>query len=316
MYADSRYYREYQSLLVQLHLLISQQAGDSPEAIELRQAMEEPEQHLSQQEMIRLNALSGDLSMMHDREIVDLDVVSRTVPAELPQLLMSAHVQKNWEELLALLRADVSQFLIPEQVAYWRSRAYEALDEFVPAVTFIDEAIRQAPTSANYCALAMELLWQDERYDEAYDRAKSYLADPKTPSRLVLMAGGIVSRRAQQGHAPVDMSVVITRSIERMERALPDENSPAILFAGYGILGLLAARVGDETKAKSALKKAIDIQVAIGIQGATEKQVAARGLLLAELELIQGGQMQSPEERALARQLADILPPDRHAVAA
>jgi tetratricopeptide (TPR) repeat protein len=310
MYADSRHYREYQRMLVRLHKLIAHGQGDTPDALALREEMEEPERHLSPEETIRLNALSGDLSMLHDREIPDPDVTRSVPAAELPQRLVRAHQQEDWEESLRLLRADVSRFLSPDQVAYLRSRAYEALDELAPAIAFMDEAARRVPTSANFRALAMELLLKDARHEEAYDRAKNYLNDPATPARLVLMAGGIVSREAQQDRAPPDIGNVAGKAIDRIEHALPTEQSPAILMAGHAALGLLAARVGDRNKAESALQQAIDVEVR------TDRQLTARGLLLAELELIRGGQLQSAQERSLARELADILVPDRYAVAA
>jgi hypothetical protein len=102
--------------------------------------------------MIRLNALSGDLSMLHDREIPDPDIVGRVPPDEIPRQLIRAQKERDWEKLLALLRTDVSRFLRPEQVAYLRSRAYEALNELAPAVAFMDEAARRVPTSASFRA--------------------------------------------------------------------------------------------------------------------------------------------------------------------
>jgi hypothetical protein len=130
------------------------------------------------------------------------------------------------------------------------------------------------------------------------------------------MAGGIVSRLAQHDRPPVDFMAVAKQAINRIEHALPNENSQPILFVGYGAQGLLAARVGDRTKAESALKQAIDIEACIDIEASTEKQVTARGLLLAELDLIREGRLESAEERSMARQLADTLGPDLCAVAA
>lgn len=310
MYSDHRHYREYQRMLVQLHAMIAAGHGESAEAVRLREDMEEPEGRLSQDEVVRLNALSGDLSIIHDSEIPDPNVVQRVPAAELPMRLVLAYRRADWEELLALLRADVSRFLRPEQIAYMRSRAYEALDELSPAVAFMDEAARRSLASANFRALSMELLWKDEQYEEAYARATHYLADSATPARLVLMAGGIVSRRTQQDHAPADIAAVAAQAIDRLERALPSETAPAILFAGHGALGLIAARVGDQARAEAALKQAIDIEAR------TEMQLTARGLLIDELDLIRAGRLQSTEERSLARQLADMLIPDRGTVAA
>lgn len=292
-------------MLVELHTLIAQGNGDSAQAIELRQDMDEPEAHLSEEEAVRLNALSGDLSLLHNREIPDPDVVRRVPVRELPQRLIHAYQGGDWDELLALLRADVSAFLDPGQVAYMRSRAYEALDELAPAIAFMDEAARRVPASANFRALAMELLWKDGQHGVAYSRAKAYLADSAAGPRLHLMAGGIVSRQAQQDQLPGDITAISKLAIQRLETALPKESSPSIVFAGTGAIGLLAARVGDKPKAESALKQAVSVATA------STRQLAARGLLMAELELIRADRLESAEERSLARQLADVVLPER-----
>jgi hypothetical protein len=305
MYADNRHYREYERMLVELHTLIAQGKGDSAQAIELRQEMDEPEAYLSEEEAVRLNALSGDLSMLHNREIPDPDVVRRVPVRELPQRLIHAYQSENWDELLALLRADVSAFLSPDQVAYMRSRAYEALDELVPAIAFMDEAARRVPANADFPALAMELLWKDGQYSAAYSRAKAYIDDPAAAPRLHLMAGGIVSRQAQQDQLPIDITATSNQAIQRLETALPKESLLSIVFAAMGAIGLLAARVGDKVKAESALAQACCVATA------STGQLAARGLLMAELELIRAGRLESAEERSLARQLADVVLPER-----
>jgi hypothetical protein len=156
----------------------------------------------------------------------------------------------------------------------------------------------------------MELLWKDERYQNAYVRAKAYLADSATPARLVIMSGGIISRRAQQDHPPIDITAVSAQAIDRMTRALNQEPSASVRFAGYGALGLLAARIGDQAAAETALKQAIDVIAE------TESQLAARGLVLDELELIRSGSLQSAKERSIARELAEVLVPPRDAIAA
>jgi tetratricopeptide (TPR) repeat protein len=309
-YSDNRNYREYERMLVRLHALIAGGGGDSTEALELRQEMEALESQLSNEEMVRLNALSGDLSMLHDREIPDPDIVGRVPADEIPRQLIRAQTQRDWEKLLALLRTDVSRFLRPEQVAYLRSRAYEALNELAPAVAFMDEAARRVPASASFRALSMELLWKDERYQDAYLRANAYIMDAASSPRLSIMSGGIISRRAQHDHPPIDIKAVSAQAIERMKLALKDEPSAVIRFAGYGALGLLAARIGDQAVAETALKQTIDVIAE------TESQLSARGLVLDELELIRNGSLQSAKERSLARELADLLVPPRDAIAA
>jgi hypothetical protein len=60
------HYLRYQQMLVRLHILIALGQGDSEDAIVLRQEMEIPEKYLSDQEIDTLNALSGDLYLIHD----------------------------------------------------------------------------------------------------------------------------------------------------------------------------------------------------------------------------------------------------------
>ena len=310
MYADNRHYREYQRMLVRLHAMIAGGEEGSKQAAVLRQEMEEPESRLSSDEILRLNALSGDLAMIHGREIPDPDVVRRVPAAEMPDRLRRAFEREDWNEMLTLLRADVSKWWRPDQVAYMRSRAYLALDELAPAIAFMDQAARRNDSHADYPALAMELLWKDQEYDEAYRRAKNYLSNSATPPRLVLRAGTIVSRYAERDHAPIDIDAVVAQAVQRMDHALPQESAAGVLFAGYATLGLLAARMKDRDRAEAAFVKALEFDVP------TEHWLSARALVIAELEMIQGGELQSPAERALARQLADICVPNLYALAA
>jgi hypothetical protein len=90
MYADNPHYRRYQELLVRLHRLIAANKGDSDEAMDVREQMEAPEAQLTTSELQRLNELSGDLSMLHDREIPDEAAVSRFPVADVPLLLQRA----------------------------------------------------------------------------------------------------------------------------------------------------------------------------------------------------------------------------------
>src|SRR5688500_14012748 len=105
MFVENQHYREYEWQLVRLHQLIERGAGGSHEAIELREEMEQPEAQLAPIELARLNELSGDLSMLHDREIPDPAVVKNVPAAQIPQRLRAAYEQKDWNELLRLLRA-------------------------------------------------------------------------------------------------------------------------------------------------------------------------------------------------------------------
>ena len=84
MDSDNKYFREYQQMVVKLHTLIAAGDGDSDFAVEVRQEIAEPEAHLSQEEVVRLNALPGDLSMFHGREIPDPEVIRRVPEDSVP----------------------------------------------------------------------------------------------------------------------------------------------------------------------------------------------------------------------------------------
>lgn len=310
MYVGNVYYREYQQLLVELHALIAAGRNQSPQARDLRQRMEQAESHLSEDEIVRLNALSADLAMTHDREVPDPDVVMHVVPDEVPLLIASAYQRRRWEDLLELLRTGVSHFWRADQIAYVRSRGYEGLGELAPAVAFMDEAVRRAPSNANYRALALRLLWESKRYQEAYSRARAYLADETTKPRLVLMSGAIVAQESMHLPEPVDLKAVANMAIARIQQALPLETSPNLLFAGWVALGLLAVQVDDTSAGVHAFRQALALETA------SNEQVTWSWSLNKELDILNSGKAKTAEERSNARNLAEIIQPSAFAAAA
>jgi tetratricopeptide (TPR) repeat protein len=310
MYADNFYYREYQQLLVDLHSLIAAGRNQASEAESLRLRMEQAESHLSEDEIVRLNALSADLAMIHEREIPDPDAVNRVLRQELPLRIAHAYHGRKWVEFLELLRCGVSHLWSADQIAYVRSRAYEGLGEVAPAVAFTDEAARRAPSNANYRALSLRLLWESKRYQEAYSRACGYLADPATKPRLILMSGAIVAQQSMLPPEPADLKSVAIMAIDRMRQALPLENSPNLVFAGWVALGLLAVQVDDTHAAVSAFRQAVELETAF------DEQVTWSWAINKELEILNSGKAKTPEERSNARHLAEISQPSAFAVAA
>lgn len=310
MFADHFHYREYQRLLVELHALIAAGKNQSLEARDLRHRMEQVEAHLSEDEIVRLNALSADLSMTHDREIPDPDVAARILAEDVPRLVESSYRSGKWENVLEQLRAGVSHLWRPDQIAYSRSRAYEGLSELAPAVAFMDEAARRAPNNDKYRALALRLLWESKRYQEAYDRARGYLADPTINSRLILMSGGIVAQRSIRPPEPPDLKAVSTRAVSRIRQALGQETSPTLIFAALVAVGLLAVQADDTSSAVDAFRKALELETT------SDEQVTSSWLLSNELEMVRSGKAKTVEERSNALHLAEVVQPSAFAVAA
>lgn len=309
MFADNMSYREYQQLLVELHRMIADGRNQSPEAAKLRQRMERVEANLSEDEIVRLNALSADLSMIHDREIPEPEVSSRISRDDIPRRMKLTFEQRKWEDVLELLRADVSQLWPAAQIAYVRSRAYEGLGELAPAIAFMDEAARRAPKNANYRALALRLLWEDNQYQEAFLRARDYLADQAVGPRLVLMSGGIVAQQSMSTPEPADIQDIAGLAIERIRQALPSEASPNLIFAGLVSLGLLAIQTDDMSGAINALREASKVDTS------SDQQVTASWALNKELEMLQSGKIKTVEERSNALRLAEGISPSTMAVA-
>jgi len=301
MFSDHVHYQEYQRMLVELHALIAAGRNQSSDAQRLRVQMEVPEAHLSEKEIIRLNELSSDLSMTHEREIPDQEVSARVSRDELPLRIQTAIANHDWEVVLQLLRAGVSHLWKPAQIAYVRSRAYESLGEFAPAIAFMDEAAKRAPDNVNYSALAIRLLWEGNRFEEAYSRARDCLRNQNSNSRLVLMSGGIIARQSMQGILPFDFTAIAKVAVDRMTHALPIEKSPNLVFAGFVALGLLAVHLDNTTAATDAFDEAL----AVG----TDEQITSNPTLNRELELLRSGKSKTAEERANARQLAEIFKP-------
>jgi tetratricopeptide (TPR) repeat protein len=310
MFADNVHYREYQRLLVELHSLIGAGRNQSSEARDLRHRMEVVEANLSEAEIVRLNALSADLSMTHDREVPDPDVVARVPAQEVRGLVEAAYKSHKWEDVLELLRAGVSHLWRADQIAYLRSRAYEGLDEFVPSVAFMDEAAKRAPTNANYRTLSLRLLWQNKQYQEAYVRSRTYLADANSKPRLILMSGGIVAQRAMQLPEPADLNTVARQALHRMQQALLQETSPSTIFVGLVSLGLLAVHVDDTGTAANAFEEAL------GVDTTSDEQVTSSWALTCELELVRNGKAKTADERLNARHLAEFVQPAPVAVPA
>jgi hypothetical protein len=168
----------------------------------------------------------------------------------------------------------------------------------------MDEAARRATQNENYPALAMELLWADSQFDEAYARAKLFVSEAGARPRIVLMAGGIICRRAHQDDVPRDISAVVTQAIDPLRVAVRNTSEPALLLLGHGVLGLLAAYAGDQAEAETAL------QNATAIEAQDARQLAAQTLLAQEIAIIRAGNMQTLEGRSIARNLAALVVPD------
>lgn len=139
------HFEEYERLLIELHLLIAAEEGDTDLADEVRDRMDGPWRNLSDAERRRLDGLSADLYMLQGDEVYT-HVES---PARVQLLGIQAREAQetgDWDRVLRLLRTRPAS--APRAaVAKQRCRAYSALGQWRPAALFAQYALTLDPSN-------------------------------------------------------------------------------------------------------------------------------------------------------------------------
>ena len=87
--------------------------------------------------------------------------------------LSEAVKNKNWEEVLALLRFG-PPFLTRDRIALLRGQAWQALGHDEAAMLFFDYASKLNPDNAHAQVLQLRTLLKLGRFDEARERAEVF----------------------------------------------------------------------------------------------------------------------------------------------
>jgi tetratricopeptide (TPR) repeat protein len=240
LFASNPSYIEYEKLLHELHQLMAQGKGDSPEADLIRDEMDRPWRELSEEEIARLNGLSADLYMLQGDEVFEPLSEAERTRERLGPALKEANDRRDWQEVLALLRKG-PQFLSPDQIAVIRAEAYKELGHLDTALMFIDYAAKFEPHTVLYNWKATEVLLKLGRFHEARVRTDEQLESKDlVPVLLIQSASSMV---AAARHSPKEeASSLYQQAIKLLRHVLPDTLpvpglSPSTIAFGYGLLG-------------------------------------------------------------------------------
>lgn len=193
-FINNPYYLEYESLLKDLHRLISDGKGDTEEADAVRDRMDTPEQHLSREEINRLNGLSADLYMLQNDEVYEK---YEGTQEQLRSQLADVWEHGDLEETLRLLRKG-HDFLTLDRVAYLRAEAYKGLNHLDTALLFLEYAARLNKQNIAYQASMLDLLVNLGRLDEAATQARSYILNESLPSVLLFQSAAVLYLSTQE----------------------------------------------------------------------------------------------------------------------
>jgi tetratricopeptide (TPR) repeat protein len=260
-FAENPDYRRYEELLKQVHHLIAIGKGDSDEADELRERMDAPWYRLSDAERARLDGLSADLYMLQDDEVTE-----KPVPADLSleafgNQISYAQEWNDWDAVLGLLRHRPAGTL-PQSVAAWRARAYDALGHFDTAILFLDYAFKANPTDPSYLGLRMMFLSGANRLEEAALDAQRFI-DARDTQPLLVIASADVLLQAAERRLSGATSEVHQRILEALRPVLRERGAATRIPVGYFVIGQLVralclCQMGDLDATLAAIDAALE----------------------------------------------------------
>jgi tetratricopeptide (TPR) repeat protein len=250
MRSEADPYSSYEALLVRLHELDRAGSLDSEEADLIRDQMDGPWARLGRFERERLANLSADLTSDSAES-----AVART-HAETDALLAqarSAYANRQWDELLSLLRATEDQF--PRSlVAYMRGRCWSALGRPEAAYRFFEDARTAEPGNANYELLALDALFRSSKREQALQRASAMIERSDAEPQLIFGASKVLTDAAQD--LPREQSErLYAQVISALRSALANPRAPSVpLLVLVARLNLAIAleRLGHDEEAQQA----------------------------------------------------------------
>jgi tetratricopeptide (TPR) repeat protein len=158
----------------ELHLLIAEGKGDSPEADAIRDATDAPWESLSEIERRRVRNLSEDLYSLHEPARLDRPTNSQAQSTLVDAI--EAQKQGDWDRALDLLRQCESD-LDPAVVSSFRGAIWLEAGDPATAALFYEHASRLRPENENDRAKFLHALDLSD-FDAAHRRAEEILREP------------------------------------------------------------------------------------------------------------------------------------------
>ncbi len=185
------HFSEFVRLLRELHRLIREGKGDSPESDVIRDEMDLHWPHLTASQIELTEGLSAALYSLTNNE--------NHAPRDLANPVSKTDLQAAWnaekfERLLNLLRRPVPS-LAPDEIAFLRGYSWTELGDLETALLFLARAVELAPANQQYQAMKMMALFRLGRPGEAHDLAVQLAADStlNAPEVLLPVAGVMFS---------------------------------------------------------------------------------------------------------------------------
>jgi hypothetical protein len=156
----SSHYQEYVKLLTKLHFLMAEGNGDTEEADQLRDLMDDPWYQMSPQEVHRAEGLSADLYTLVDPPAPVQHVDQQEID-EFHRLASSALHDKDWDQMLELLREHPHPFAA-DSVAIIRAVCWNNLGDRETSFLFLKRGITLNPQHLDSLMPYMETLFRSE----------------------------------------------------------------------------------------------------------------------------------------------------------
>lgn len=296
-FAENPDFVAYERHLLRLHELNAEGRHESEEADHVRDQMDAPWLGLSHEERDWLGGLSADLYMLTDEEIPEKVDPAERGPDTLGIALSDAKLRGDWGQILKLLRRGPTFFPKPT-IAFLRGLYYLRLGHPKVALLFLDYATTLVPQDGDCAVLALDVLKQLGRHDEALARAKHYLSDPNVGLSLSVHSMSEVFRAtrsiSEEEAKPVYEGLIVSLR-EKLGRASACD--PETEAFAYLLLGACLEFVGRYDEAMGAYNSSTAIC-------RLEQAYIAKGALLEKMR--EAGGVGSPTSTdRLARNLRD-----------
>lgn len=150
---QSEHFSSSVALLIQLHLLMHDGKSETDEADAVRDRLDEPWKHLTEEEAHRIRNLSADLASIEADSPFQHPKRGGITRAEIANQIKSARQSNEYERILALLR-DHAEDVSADHAAFLRGWCYEQLGEPDVAKLFFAYAARLDEKNDLYAVFA------------------------------------------------------------------------------------------------------------------------------------------------------------------
>ena len=150
---QSEYYRKSVALLIQLHLLMRDGKSETDEADAIRDQLDVPWKHLTDEETARIRNLSSDLASLEPDSPFKHPKSGGIARTDIADQIKAARRSNEYQIILAILR-DHSKDVSADHAAFLRGWCYEQLGEPEVANLFYSFAVQLDDKNDLYAVFA------------------------------------------------------------------------------------------------------------------------------------------------------------------